>query len=178
MDVLPIRTVTEIQRMLRLISFYNDDVLSVIPDGIFGNDTAQSVSSFQNAFLIPQTGEVDNHTWNMIVEEYKRILEDEKLIASTVVFDEFIGDIFPGEANVGLYVIQAMLLALSEEFDNIERVYVTGVLDRATEDAVRMVQTIGGITPNGVIDRNFVNVLSRLYNSFITQNHVRSQAAD
>lgn len=178
MDVLPIRTVTEIQRMLRLISFYNDDVLSVIPDGIFGNDTAQSVSSFQNAFLIPQTGEVDNHTWNMIVEEYNRILEDEKLIASTVVFDEFIGDIFPGEANVGLYVIQAMLLALSEEFDNIERVYVTGVLDRATEDAVRMVQTIGGITPNGVIDRNFVNVLSRLYNSFITQNHVRSQAAD
>lgn len=178
MDVLPIRTVTEIQRMLRLISFYNDDVLSVIPDGIFGNDTAQSVSSFQNAFLIPQTGEVDNHTWNMIVEEYNRILEDEKLIASTVVFDEFIGDIFPGEANVGLYVVQAMLLALSEEFDNIERVYVTGVLDRATEDAVRMVQTIAGITPNGVIDRNFVNVLSRLYNSFITQNHVRSQAAD
>ena len=178
MDVLPIRTVTEIQRMLRLISFYNDDVLSVIPDGIFGNDTAQSVSSFQNAFLIPQTGEVDNHTWNMIVEEYKRILEDEKLIVSAVVFNEFLGDISPGEANVGLYVIQAMLLALSEEFDNIERVYVTGVLDRATEDAVRMVQTIGGITPTGVIDRNFVNVLSRLYNSFITQNHVRAQAAD
>ena len=176
MDVLPIRTVTEIQRMLRLISFYNDDVLSVIPDGIFGNDTAQSVSSFQNAFLIPQTGEVDNHTWNMIVEEYKRILEDEKLIVSTVVFNEFLGDISPGEANVGLYVIQAMLLSLSEEFDNIERVYVTGVLDRATENAVRMVQTISGITPNGVIDRNFVNVLGNLYNAFITQNHVRSQA--
>ena len=92
------------------------------------------------------------------------------------MFNESLGDISPGEANAGLYVIQAMLLALSEEFDNIERVYVTGVLDRATENAVRMVQTISGITPNGVIDRNFVNVLGNLYNAFITQNHVRSQA--
>ena len=67
-----------------------------------------------------------------------------------------------------------MMLALSEQFPNLGKVYVTGVYDEATADAVERIQIVSGITPGDAIDREFVNALNDLYNTYITKNRVEN----
>jgi len=71
-------------------------------------------------------------------------------------------------------VIQAMMLALSEYFENIDSVDVTGVFDAKTQKAAEQIQIISGITPNAQIDRIFINALAELYMTYITRNHVKN----
>ena len=68
------------------------------------------------------------------------------------------------------------MVALAEQFSNIGPVYVTGIYDDATSRAVDRIQVISGITPNGKIDREFINTLAELYNVFVTRNRVANSA--
>ena len=60
--------IKEFQEYLYAISFYNDNVMRVIPDGIFGRETMLAVKSFQNEYGLESTGEVNRETWNMAVK--------------------------------------------------------------------------------------------------------------
>lgn len=160
-----------IQRLLRKISFFDDDIISIIPDGIYGDTTAESVRSFQRKYNLYETGELDNDTWDKIVEVHGNSFEDNQKNFKVTVIDESRIPIFPGESSRSLYVIQAMILALSDEFDNIDAIEVTGIFDPATQREVEKIQIISGITPNGQIDRRFLNTLSQLYLAYITGNN-------
>lgn len=176
MDNLPIGSVSHIQNMLRKISFHDDRVSRVIPDGLYGSQTTDSVSSFQRAHGLPETGEVDNDTWDKIVAVYDEVIKDNEIEVCVKVFNENGKPIVPGDINPSLYVIQAMMFALAEKFTNLGKVFITGVYDAPTSDAVRRIQIVSGITPNDTIDREFVNALSELYNIFITRNRVENQS--
>ena len=71
---MPIRT---LQTMLRAISRLNENIPSVVPDGIYGNDTVRTVTAFQRQFGLPVTGVVNQGTWNRIVEIYDDSLDPE-----------------------------------------------------------------------------------------------------
>ena len=176
MAELPIGSVTHIQDMLRKLSFYNDDIRRVIPDGLYGKQTRESVASFQRSQGLPETGEVDNDTWDRLVVTFDDTTRREELEICLQVFNENGKDLNPGDASSSLYVIQAMMYALAERFSNIGPVYVTGVYDTATSNAVDRIQIVSGITPNGRIDREFVNALVELYNVFITRNRVENSS--
>lgn len=66
----PIRTM---QEYLRFISKNIEEIDSVIPDGIFGKETEKAVFSFQRYFDLPETGEIDYATWEMIVFVYQQL---------------------------------------------------------------------------------------------------------
>lgn len=165
-------SVGTVQKRLRKISEYNPNVLSVVPDGIFGDETRDSVLSFQKNYNLPQSGEVDNDTWDKITFVYDEILRLNKLNICLKVFGEREAPILPGESDGILYVIQAMMLALSENFSNIGKVFVTGIYDNATASAVENIQIMSGITPTNSINREFANALSELYNAYISQNRI------
>lgn len=172
----PIGTVSTIQKMLRKVANYNPNVIAVVPDGLYGKETRDSVASFQRAYSLPVTGEVDNDTWDRLSEVYSEILRLNELDICVRIFGEDGMPITPGEAHVSLYVIQAMMLALSEQFSNLGKVYVTGIYDEATADAVEKIQIVSGITPTDSIDREFVNALNSLYGTYITSNRVENLA--
>lgn len=69
---MPIRT---LQTMLRAISRLNSAVPSVVPDGIYGENTVSSVRGFQRAFGLPVTGVVNQGTWEQIVQIYDDSLD-------------------------------------------------------------------------------------------------------
>jgi len=71
---MPIRT---LQTMLQAISRLNENIPSVVPDGIYGNDTVRTVTAFQRQFGLPVTGVVNQGTWNRIVEIYDDSLDPE-----------------------------------------------------------------------------------------------------
>jgi len=176
MAEMPAGSVTYLQNMLRQLSFYNDDIRRVVPDGIFGKQTAESVASFQRSQGLPETGEVDNDTWDRLVLTYEERGRLEELQICLQIFSENKRELNPGDADASLYVIQALMYAVAERFSNIGPVYVTGVYDDATSKAVENIQIISGITPNGRIDNEFVNALSELYNVFVTRNRVENSS--
>lgn len=169
--------IRQIQTMLRKISFYDPRILSVIPDGIYGTSTEESVRSFQRNNNLLETGEVDNDTWDRIIEEYDRVIRENEKREPVFIIDELAIPIKVGDFSRSLYVIQAMMLALSEEFENLERVEITGIYDANTQREAEKIMIISGLEPKGELDREFINALSVLYNNFITRNNVRNATA-
>ncbi len=168
--------IRQIQTMLREISFFDEDIGRVIPDGIYGDDTAESVKSFQRKYNLYETGEVDNDTWDKIAEVYEKNFFENKRDVRVRIIDEGDVPILVGNAATSLYVIQAMILALSDVLNNIDAVAVTGVFDADTQRAVEKIQIISGITPNPQIDRVFLNALAELYNAYVPLNHMENSA--
>ena len=66
--------VRSLQTFLREISRYYGCIPPVIPDGIYGSQTRDSVIAFQKSFALEGTGEVDNNTWDKIIEVYSYII--------------------------------------------------------------------------------------------------------
>ena len=62
--------VMELQNYLRTISRFRNNIPLIIPDGIFGPETTDTVKAFQAAYNLPQTGVVDFATWYKISHIY------------------------------------------------------------------------------------------------------------
>ena len=62
--------VRQIQEQLNLIGEFYSSIPVLIPDGIYGERTADAVRAFQKIFRLPQTGIVDYPTWYKISEIY------------------------------------------------------------------------------------------------------------
>lgn len=65
--------VKSMQRYLRYISRYIFEISSVIPDGVYGEVTRDSVLSFQKYFGLKETGIIDFSTWEMIIFVYQQL---------------------------------------------------------------------------------------------------------
>ncbi len=166
--------IRQIQQLLREISFFDENIERVVPDGIYGDQTKRSVESFQRANNLYVTGEVDNDTWDKIFEVYEETQRNNKRNVLVSVINEEQIPFTVGDRDASLYVVQAMILALSDEFDNIDAVTVNGIYDEETQKAVEVIQIISGLNPNAQIDREFINALSELYMTYITRDHVEN----
>ena len=154
--------------MLRNISYYIDDVLPIIPDGVFGEETKNSVISFQQIYGIEPTGEVDALTWQKIRDvnnELEIIYAPPRCFS---VFEERVV-VEKGEQRPELYVVQSMLYAILNEFNNSPDVNITGVHDENSVDAVLFVQNIIGLEPTGIIDTPTYNGIADLYTTHIAK---------
>lgn len=164
-DAKPVRG---LQSMLRNISYYVDDVLRVVPDGNFTEDTKNSVISFQKTYGLNPTGEVDNATWDKIRDvnnELNRIYVNPKLFA---VFGKRI-IINKDDEIPELFVVQSMLYNVFLDFPNAPEVDITGVHDEKSVEAVVFVQNITGLEPTGVIDTLTYNNIADLYASNVAR---------
>ena len=164
-DAKPVRG---LQSMLRNISYYVDDVLRVVPDGNFTEDTKNSVISFQKTYGLNPTGEVDNATWDKIRDvnnELNRIYVNPKLFA---VFGKRI-IINKDDEIPELFVVQSMLYNVFLDFPNAPEVDITGVHDEKSVEAVVFVHNITGLEPTGVIDTLTYNNIADLYASNVAR---------
>ena len=156
----PIRS---LQTMLRVLSTIFPALLNVNPDGIYGESTKNAVSAFQRFAHLPATGIAETETWNALAGCYLRhapsVLPPEPL---RIVLQPG-QTIAPGERNLHVYLVQAMLQALGQCYANSDPPAVTGILDASTQRAVRSLQALFGHEQTGVIDHRFCAYLTRLY---------------
>ncbi len=164
-DAKPVRG---LQSMLRNISYYVEDVLPVIPDGNFTQNTKDSVISFQKAYGLEPTGEVDNITWQKIRDVN---MELNRIYVLPIAFPVFGKRILinEGDERSELYVIQAMLYAIFLVYPNAPNIEITGIHDENSVNAVLFVQTLTGLEPTGVIDTLTYNSIANLYTSSIAK---------
>lgn len=69
-------SVLTIQNYLNFISLSYRGISFVSPTGYFGEQTRQSVLEFQGRFNLPQTGIVDEATWNLIGKTYVDLINE------------------------------------------------------------------------------------------------------
>lgn len=155
------RPIYNLQSFLRTISRQNEKVYPVIPDGIFGEDTKRSVESFQSAHGMEVTGEVNSETWEKIVNEYKicekffspvrgiKIITNDKIIKR-------------GQKAPAVYIIQSMIVSLSDKIENINEVAINGIYDDDLYAEVKNLKPIFNQTGED-IDKEFINILAILF---------------
>ena len=146
----PIRS---LQTMLRVIAENNPAHERMIPDGIYGPETVTAVSTFQRLHGLPITGITDNNTWDTVVAVYEEaIIEQAEAYPLEIVLNP--GQVIrKGERHPHLYLVQAILAVLSENYESIARPEFTGILDNATSDALSTFQQITGLPMSGNLDK-------------------------
>ena len=156
----PIRS---LQTMLRTIASVEPNQINVMPDGIYGSQTAAAVRSFQRRQGLNPTGVVDKATHERLVQEYERAyIEAQKAQPVQVTLEP--GQVLRrGERNNHIFLVQSMLTVLHLLDPRIPRPPHTGVMDPATAEAVAGFQTIAGLPPTGEVDKRTWKDLALYY---------------
>jgi len=161
------RPVYSLQTMLRTISDSDSQILPVIPTGTYGTNTYASVKSFQKKFGLAETGSADYQTWQKIVSVY-HALQPKRSVPVTELIWEPDTTLSFGEENTHIYLVQAMLTALSHIYSAFPRLALTGKLDSETSDGLQQLQRIAGMEITGTLDLETWYYLNHLYRIAIT----------
>lgn len=146
----PIRA---LQTMLRTIAQVDGEQINVIPDGVYSNQTADAVRSFQENNDLPPTGTADQATWEKIVQAY-RPARTEVLPAEPIFITLNPGQTFQrGDRHHHMNLVQAMLILLSQVYPQFPALSLTGQFDGPTEEAVRMLQQYSNLPASGILDK-------------------------
>ena len=146
----PIRS---LQTMLRVIAEDDPTHPTVIPDGIYGQQTMNAVSYFQRRHGIPVTGVTDQNTWEAILAHYEEaLIRADEAYPLYIILDP--GQVIrKGERHRNLFLVQAILLVLSEAYDSVSRPSLNGILDEVTSDSLASFQVLSGIPMTGNLDK-------------------------
>lgn len=160
------KPVESLQTMLRRISNADPRILPVIPNGRYNSNTYASVLSFQEAVGKNITGITNQDTWDSIVLLYDQLLPTQ---TPPVIMPSWsVGQIVrPGQFNYHIYLVQAMLTALSAQIPIFPKTELTGTLDAQTETGLRLIQKAGGLTETGELNTSTWNYLNNLYRIMI-----------
>ena len=147
------QSVRSLQTMLRVISEADGNIPSVIPDGIYGQSTMNTVSTFQRYYGLPVTGITDQRTWDKIVEMYEpALIRIDKAQPIEIIFEP--DQVFRrGDSSPYLYLLQAILAAMSDQFQLDADSQITGIMDAGTAAALAGFQVLAGLPPTGELDR-------------------------
>lgn len=145
--------VRSLQTMLRVIAQEDARQPSLIPDGIYGNQTMSAVMAFQRNHGLPATGVTDQATWESIHAEYEpALIRVGQAQTVEILLDP--GHVirkYDREPNV--HLIQAMLQVLSEVYGSISPPGRSGILDEATSVSIESFQELSGLPQTGELDK-------------------------
>lgn len=163
--------ILEIQRILRSIDYFENEVARIRLTGNFDEETRQGVRDFQKKYGLPVTGTVDFATWQLL-QAVDRALKDASALARAVY-------ILPRQADYSLskglrddvvYVIQHMINVISQEYDGITPLEFSGLFDDNLENAIKEFQRKNLIEESGVIDAQTFNRLADEYERINSYN--------
>lgn len=151
--------IMELQTYLHAIALMNSKIPLIIPDGVYGKETALAVRGFQREYGLPETGNTDSATWNKIVSVYRSYLKSKPIPYAVFPSEKYVAA--KGDSGQLVYILQAMLRDISMNYDNAPRVDVCGEYNDSTAEAVNRFQQWCGIPQNGQVDSGTWNMLVR-----------------
>ena len=137
---------------MSLIAEYNNEIPSVSLDGIFGQDTLNSVNAFQKAYGLDVTGEVNIATWDRLYREYIGILESLPLgyfSSVTLPYPGFVLRI--GSQGEFVSALQEYLNYISNTYTSIPKLDVDGIFGVSTQNAVSEYKRLFGLGSEPIV---------------------------
>lgn len=124
-------------------------------DGFFSDDTERAVKAFQEIVGLTSDGIVGKATWYAILFFYnavKRLNElDSEGVALSEVTQEFPEVLQPGASGNFVENLQFYINYLSDFYPAIPSVNRDGIYGPETENAVRQIQYVFGLSPDGIV---------------------------
>lgn len=158
--------ISELQTNLRQLSYHDDDIYSVGIDGIWGDETANALKSFQKKYGMQPTGIADLITWELLREESDKSRRFHSPTEPIRIFPRYPADYFwSGQSSpIHIQILQYVLRELATEYD-FGDVQTNGIYDTPTSSAVLQFQEKNGLTPTGNVDRITWNAIAEQYNN-------------
>ena len=154
--------VSMLQYYLAVIGAYYEAVTPVEITGYFGEQTENSVKSFQRVFGLPQTGEVDRATRNDLYRAYQGIVESVPPKYTAVAL--YPGTVLrEGVTSEAVRTIQEYLSLINRSYPNIPAVNNTGYFGPLTRQSVIAFQRQFGINPTGIVGAVTWDKIAEIY---------------
>lgn len=160
--------VVTLQYFINLLSPFVDYLKPVAPDGVFGSSTRNAVLSFQRSKGLPQTGEVDEKTWNSLYNAYKGAVDylAEENILEEVGTEPYPGTVLKmGDNGQSVRVLKTYLNYISRFFYEIPPLAESTLFDRRTQTAVSEFQRIFALPQNGQVNEKTWNSIAEVYSA-------------
>ena len=144
-----------IQYFLNFIGNFTNNIQPPAVDGIFGQDTYNSVVQFQRQYGLAPDGIVGRDTWNKLQAVYNDILRT--FPGEFSIYDQYARFAYPGynllRGSTGSAVrnLQEYLQVLSRGVESVPYVAADGIFGPQTEAAVKAARRYFGLTPNGIV---------------------------
>ena len=140
------------QYYLAVIAQNLDTVPEIDIDGIFGPRTEAAVKAFQRDYGLPETGVIDERTWNDMYNVYRGIVESTPEYYTGVPVAPYPGFVLSiGMRGNEVRLLQEYLSKLSEVYPEIPQIAVDGVFGPATRSAVMAAQQLFGLPVTGIV---------------------------
>lgn len=160
--------VSNLQYFLLYLSQFYSSISPVTIDGVFGNQTRESVISAQNTFGLTPDGVVGELTWNAIYNAYRGI-------TSTIPLQYIEGNVLPypglllriGSDNDSVLLLQQYINVIASVFPEVNSVELTGYFGPQTDSAVKAIQTLSGLEPNGLVGAITWSAITSLYSDIV-----------
>ncbi len=168
------KKVTILQYFLSILAEFYDNIPFVKITGEFGNQTKFAVVEVQKATNLPQTGVVDDVTWNEIYRQYigivntvllKRPIRRASLKAGNTTLQV-------GSSGEDVLKLQEYLNAISKIYKGISNVNITGKFDQNTMSVVIQYQREFGLKPTGVVDKPTFDSIESTYDDILSATNV------
>ncbi len=158
--------VTNVQRYLRQLSYFNEDIPALPVDGIYGPMTREAVRVFQKSEGLPVTGVVDRATFDLLYQRYRESVRDNTPPVGLSIYPRIAGNytIKEGDKSFLVEVIQYVLSELELVYDGYGALPVTGTYGWETVAAVKDFQKKHGLPETGEVGRATWDALAETYN--------------
>ncbi len=141
--------VVYVRRLLDALSNVYADISPVNITNVYDEELARQVRAFQGLVSLPETGVVDEATWNYLNDLYRR--------EATNYVPDLGQRSYPGTAlrrgsqGINVRYLQAALERLRVKYPDIPQVRVDSVFGSSTEEAVKAFQRLFGLLPDGIV---------------------------
>ncbi len=157
---------TEVLRMQwylnRISYFLNGELPTNAPTGRFNEATERNVREFQRYFDLPQTGIINEETWNRIVSVYYSLLQN--FPEEEAVIESYPGaPIRQGDEGENVLYIQQALNSIRNTISGINYVSEDGKFGPATATAVRQFQEFFSLSIDGVVGPDTWRRIAEIY---------------
>lgn len=164
--------VETLQFFLNVVSSVNPYVPPVEIDGIFGQQTFDSVVAFQKFTNLDPDGVVGDKTWHSLYEAFRGVID-------TVYLSEDVLRIttspYPGTAltqgsqGESVISLQQYLNAIASANPGLGTINVTGTFDAPTRQAVIRYQQAFDLMPTGTVDEATWNSITNSYKNVLSE---------
>lgn len=138
--------VRTMQTYLNTIRSVYTNIPELVVDGIFGPNTRASVTAFQNTFLLPPSGNIDERTWDYIVQQFQLVT------GGASVSLQYPGTpLRLGSAGSNVRLMQTFLNDLRSPYPSLPALTADGIFGPRTQEAVILFQRLFSLTPDGII---------------------------
>ena len=156
--------VSNLQYFLNYLSQFYSAIPQISIDGSFGESTRSAVIAAQNVFGLTPDGIVGEITWNAIYNAYLGIIAE-------IPFKYVEGNVLPypgtplriGSDSDTVLLLQQYINVIASVFPEVNTVNLTGYFGSQTDAAVKAIQTLSGLTPNGLVGSVTWGAITSLY---------------